>query len=394
MGAGTNATAGNALRSLDKQQVVRLAAAIATIVAFDVAMGLTYPLLSFLLKAQQYGELVIGLNAAMTPIGLILISYFIPSLVSLMGSKNLVRIAAVLICFTLLGFKAFPSIEAWFLLRFLLGVAGGVLFGLSEAWVVQAAEGPARARIMALYAAILSAGFAIGPFMLPFTGYEGWAPFIIAASFGILTLLPIIYVTAEDKTPDEEQAMSMLDFMPLAPMLVTAVFVFSFMDSGVLALFPIFGTESGLSKDVTSYALGVMIIGNAGLQFFVGWMADRFPKYFVIAACCFTTVVMCGVLPMVMGSVWMWPVLVILGTAGFSIYTVSLAIFGERFKGSALIAGASAFAAMWGIGGIISPPSVGYAMESYGPNAMPAVMAAVYALLAVFILVRISQGRR
>ena len=90
----------------------------------------------------------------------------------------------------------------------------------------------------------------------------------------------------------------------------------------------------------------------------------------------------------------MWPVLVILGTAGFSIYTVSLAIFGERFKGSALIAGASAFAAMWGLGGIISPPSVGLAMEAYGPNAMPAVMGAAYALLGVFIVMRIAQGRR
>ncbi len=394
MRVGTKPTSSRSLRSLDKQQIQRLAAAIATIVAFDVAMGLTYPLLSFLLKSQNYGEAVIGLNAAMTPIGLILVSYFIPPLVSLMGSKNLVRIAAVLMGITLLGFKAFPTIEAWFVLRFLLGVAGGILFGLSETWVVQAADGPARARIMALYAAILSAGFAIGPFMLPFTGYEGWMPFIIASSLGILTLIPVIFVTTQDKTEDEDRAMTMLDFMPLAPMLVTAVFVFSFMDSGVLALFPIFGTESGLSKDVTSYALGVLIIGNAVLQFFVGWLADRLPKYFVIAGCCLTTVIMCAVLPMVMGDLLMWPVLVVLGTAGFSIYTVSLAIFGERFKGSALIAGASAFAAMWGLGGIISPPAIGYAMEAYGPNAMPAIMGLAYALLAVFIVLRIAQGRR
>ncbi len=394
MHAGTQPSASKYLRNLDKQQIQRLSAAIATIVTFDVAMGLTYPLLSFLLKAQNYGEAIIGLNAAMTPIGLILVSYFIPPLVAWMGSKTLVRIAAVLTCLTLLGFKVFPSIEAWFVLRFLLGVAGGVLFGLSEAWVVQAAEGPARARIMALYAAILSAGFAIGPFMLPFTGYDGWMPFVLASSLGILTLIPIMFVQTEDKTADEERTMTMMDFLPLAPMLVTAVFVFSFMDSGVLALFPIFGTESGLSKDVTSYALGVLIIGNAVLQFFIGWLADRLPKYFVIAGCCLTTIIMCAILPSVMGELLMWPVLVVLGTAGFSIYTVSLAIFGERFKGSALIAGASAFAAMWGLGGIVSPPLVGFAMEGYGPNAMPAIMALAYALLAVFIVLRIVQGRR
>lgn len=143
--------------------------------------------------------------------------------------------------------------------------------------------------------------------------------------------------------------MSMMQFIPLAPMLVIAVLVFSFMDSGLLALFPVYGTESGLSKDVTSYALGVMIVGNAFLQFFIAWLADRYSKYFVIAGCCLTTVIMLAILPFVMGELLMWPVLVIVGTSGFSIYTVSLAIFGERFKGSALIAGASVFAAMWGI---------------------------------------------
>ena len=319
MRVGSNPTAPPRLSGLDRDQVRRIAAAIATIVTFDVAMGLTYPLLSFLLKEQQYGETVIGLNAAMTPIGLILISQFIPPLVSWMGSKMLVRIAAVMMCFTLLGFKVFTSIEAWFVLRFLLGVAGGVLFGLSETWVVQAAEGPARARIMALYAAILSAGFAIGPFLLPFTGYEGWTPFVIASVLGILTLIPIAYVQTEDRTADEDKAMSMMDFIPLAPMLVTAVFVFSFMDSGMLALFPVFGTESGLSKNVTSYALGVLIIGNAGLQFFVAWAADRYSKYFVIAICCFTTVVMCSAVPFVMGDLLMWPVFFIIDTASIEI---------------------------------------------------------------------------
>ncbi len=174
------------LTGLSRAQLQRIAAAIATIVAFDVSMGLTYPLLSFLLKAQNHGETLIGLNAAMTPIGLILVSQFIPPLVDRIGSKMLVRFAAVLMAGTLISFKIFPSIEAWFVLRFLLGVGGGIMFGLSETWVVQAADGPARARIMALYAAILSAGFAIGPFLLPFTGYDGWTPFVIAADAALL----------------------------------------------------------------------------------------------------------------------------------------------------------------------------------------------------------------
>ncbi len=390
----SNPANGLLIGHLTRTQVQRIVAAITTVLAFDIAIGLTYPLLSFLLKEQNVGETIIGLNAAMTPIGIIMISLFIPPLVVLMGSKNLVRFSAVLMAGTLIGFKIFPSLEAWFVLRFLIGVASGIMFSLSEAWVVQAAEGPSRARIIALYAATIAAGFAIGPLLLPFTGYDSWAPFVVASVAGLLTVIPIFFITAEDQTQDEDSAMSMLAFIPLAPMLLMAVWVFAFMDAGLLSLFPAFGIENGLSKDVTSYALGVLIVGNAFLQFFIAWLADRLSKYFVIAAASLTTVLTLIILPMVIGSPLMWPVLVVMGTAGFSIYTVSLAIFGERFKGSAMIAGTSAFAAVWGIGSIIAPPVIGLSMENYGPNAMPAILAMVYGLFAVFVMFRISQGRR
>lgn len=57
-----------------------IAGIIATVTVFAVAQGLTYPLLSFILERQGTTSALIGLSAAMTPLGFILSAPFIPAL--------------------------------------------------------------------------------------------------------------------------------------------------------------------------------------------------------------------------------------------------------------------------------------------------------------------------
>ena len=59
-----------------------IAGVIATVSVFAIAQGLTYPLLSFILQRQGVSPGMIGLSAAMTPIGFIVSSPLIPALVA------------------------------------------------------------------------------------------------------------------------------------------------------------------------------------------------------------------------------------------------------------------------------------------------------------------------
>ena len=64
---GTEAAAGS-------PQWAAIAGIIATVTVFAVAQGLTYPLLSFILERQGTPSSLIGLSAAMTPLGFIISS--------------------------------------------------------------------------------------------------------------------------------------------------------------------------------------------------------------------------------------------------------------------------------------------------------------------------------
>ena len=121
-----------------------LLAACAAIIVFGFAMGLTYPLLSLLLERRGVAESVIGLNAAMSPLGILLFSVFIPVLARRFGARTVTISAAFSAAVILLSYLLFPSLEAWFVLRLLHGMVISTLFVLSESWVVKYADPGSR----------------------------------------------------------------------------------------------------------------------------------------------------------------------------------------------------------------------------------------------------------
>jgi hypothetical protein len=69
-----------------------------------------------------------------------------------------------------------------------------------------------------------------------------------------------------------------------------------------------------------------------------------------MAGCAQITALTLLLLPTLISSSLKWPLLVIMGTAGYGVYTVSLVALGNRFSGIELINGSASFAVIWGFG--------------------------------------------
>lgn len=63
----------------ETMQWAAITGVIATVSVFAIAQGLSYPLLSFILQRQGVSPALIGLSAAMTPVGFIVSSPLIPA---------------------------------------------------------------------------------------------------------------------------------------------------------------------------------------------------------------------------------------------------------------------------------------------------------------------------
>ena len=171
-------------------------------------------------------------------------------------------------------------------------------------------------------------------------------------------------------------------------MLLACVLAFAILDAATLSLLPVYGVRNGMGISTAALLLTALILGNSILQFPIGWLADRFPHRTVLICCAFLTAMMLGILPWVMATPWKWPVVLIAGTTGYGIYTVSLTSLGSRFDGQELINGTSAFAAMWGTGALIGSISGGWSMTVFGPHGLPLHIMAVYLVLATGLMFR------
>jgi MFS family permease len=372
-----------------------LVAAVAAIAVFGFALGLMFPLLSLILVERGYSDDLIGLNAAMSPIGILTSSLMIPWLARRFGVKPVILGAAFTTAMIVLSYKILWSIEWWFVLRFLQGMCVSTLFVLSESWIVKFAEDGHRGKIVAIYASVLSASFACGPLLISIIGVEGWRPFLIGAAVLVSAMAPLASVNEPkvDRRSDDRRP-SLWSVILKAPILLAAVGIYAVFDAATLSLLSVYGVRMGLDIETASLALTALVAGNVLLQFPIGWLADLYPKRQVMAGCAAATIIGLLVLPFCMGSWLMWPVLLIIGSTGYGLYGVALAELGDRFHGDELVAGSAAFAAMWGIGALIGATVAGFAMAVFGPHGLPLSLALFLVLFLVAIITRDNQRRR
>ena len=354
-----------------------LVAACAAVCVFSFSLGEMFPLLALNMESWGINAKIIGLNTAMAPVGILIAGLFIPKLSHSFGPKPVAITMALLTAVIFLAYPTFLTLWAWFPLRLLQGITVATLFALSEAWVLSNAKGAWRGRIVGFYGTCISATFGIGPAVVGWAGIEGYLPFVIGAGVLVLAALPICMVS-KDAGGEEHEHISMLSFAPKAPLLLAAISVHAIFDGGMLGFLSVYGVREGMSIESAALTITTLALGNVFFQVPIGWIADHTSKSGTMVACFVVTALGLMLMPFAITTIFIWPLVLIMGAAGFGIYTIGLAELGDRFSGADLIAGTSAFSTMWGLGALIGSVICGLAMDWFGPHGFPAILLVVF----------------
>ena len=363
-----------------------LIAACAAVCVFAFSLGEIFPLLSLSMEARGITSRVIGYNTAMAPIGILIAGLFIPKLSHAFGAKPVALVMAFATAGIFLLYPTFPTLVAWFPLRLVQGITVATLFALSEAWVLTHAKGSLRGLIVGVYATCISATFGLGAGVVSWVGIEGYLPFVIGAVVLALAALPMstLDTSAEE---DHEEHVSILQFLPKAPLLLAAIYVHAIFDGGMLGFLSVYGVHSGMGVEKAALLLTVLAFGNVVFQVPIGWVADKTSKNGMMLACFVSCCIGLILLPYAIETAFVWPLLLALGASGFGIYTVGLAQLGDRFTGPDLIAGTSAFSTVWGLGALTGSVVCGNAMDAFGPNGFPGALLAIF---LAYLVIRIG----
>lgn len=372
----------------DRVQWAAMAGIVATVTVFAVAQGLTYPLLSFILERQGTPPGLIGVSAAMTPLGFIVSAPLIPEMARRVGGARLAILCSVLAAFCLVAIAWTQDVLVWMPLRFLLGFFANPLYVLSETWLITITPASRRGRIMGLYSSVVSGGFAVGPLSLGLVGTQGWPPFLVGTLAFLFCGLIVLAVSPRLPAMPQEGEATVGGFFALAPLLLFAVFAAAAFEQTLLSLFAVFGAAFASTEGRIASLLTCFIAGNAVLQILLGRFAERFGAARMMLSCVLASLAGCLLLPWIFDMWLVWPLVFLWGGVSFGIYTMSLIQLGERFVGLALVAGNAAFAFVWGVGGIVGSPATGLAMQMIGPHGLPLVLGVLCCGLATLLIAK------
>ncbi|MDI3389349.1 MFS transporter [Streptomyces sp. B-S-A8] len=361
---------------------------------FGVTMGITYPLLSRMLEQAGHSGTLIGFNGAMTPLGMILTAALIPALVRRFGAWLVMLGATVGSAGVLALFAMTDVVALWFLFRFVLGSFAVAMFILSETWISENADGEHRGRLLTAYTSVLALGFCVGPLVLSVSGSE-------ALTLAIAVACPLVAVIPLCTERSQIPAMWASGRVPVGALarqlsvLMVAVLAVSVFDAVTLQFLPLYWDQAGLAEGQGELALTTLLIGQMTLQFPLGWLADRIGGRSALLLSLVVGTAGALLLPVGTGlGGWLWPLIAVWGGVAFAGYPLVLNILGAGLEGESLLLGNTAFAVVWGIGGVVGPPYTGAAMDLWGANGMPWSLAALWVLALIVTATTLALRRK
>ncbi|MBW6400818.1 MFS transporter [Roseomonas sp. HJA6] len=364
-------------------------AARTAIVAVATIFGLTYSLAAALialdLSERGLSETLIGANAAMHALGVLMMAFLLPRLAAFLGLKRAVIGALLAASGLLCLFPLLPVIWIWFVLRIFLGAASETLFVLSETWLNAVSAESSRARTMAAYTAALSVGFALGPLILSWVGSDGFAPYGVGAALAAGAALIVMSPAVASVRFEAPQHANPLRYMRLAPIAMAATALNAAVETSGLTFLTLYAMAVGWQESDATQLMACMMFGAIVLQLPLGWIGDKVDRERLIVALAMLAALGALAWPWALGSQWAtYAILFVWGGIFVGIYTMMLALVGSRFSGSDIVGIYAAMGLFWGAGALVGPSLAGMAMQSstHGLVFFIALACAAFALCA------------
>jgi len=365
-----------------------IAACIMTATTVTITLGLTWPFLSIVLESQGHSAWLIGVSASAQMLALLLVAPLGPRLIGWLGTAKTLGAGLVGMACALILLPVFPTIWAWFPIRFFLGFCAELTFTVADIWINQLAREETRGRLIAVYSMFLSAGFALGPVAIVLLGTDSWDVLYLGTAIIVLGLIPLYIGRNAAPAVEGKPRARLLHFLRVAPTLMLAGLMFGLIDSATFSMLPVFGLAHGIPQETAAMLLTMFVIGSVVGQLPLGWLADHVDRRKLLAWCVFVSLFALAALPFSIHDIVLtWIVMIVIGLTQGSFYLLAMVMMGSRFKGADLIGINASFVFLWGLGMVAGPSITGVAMDLIGPNGLP-VVAITFCSIFLAIIVR------
>jgi MFS family permease len=169
-----------------------------------------------------------------------------------------------------------------------------------------------------------------------------------------------------------------------APLALATMLAFGLVEAAFFGMLPLWGLAAALTPEASALLLSVWIGGNIVLQLPLGWLADRIGRRRVLLGCAVVPIATLALMGPTAGDrTALWAVLGLMGAAMGGLYTMSVAVLGQAFRGAEQAMAATALIIVFELGVVLGPALAGAGMQQWGAGSLP--LLAMLPMLALLL---------
>lgn len=334
-----------------------------------VGNGLQGSLIGVRTQVEGFSDGATGLVIAGYYAGFLIGSWFIPQVLRQVGHIRVFVGLASVVSSVVLVHAIWVSPPAWFFLRFVTGLAMAGLYVTVEAWLNDQSTNEMRGRTMSLYMVVLTGSIVAGQGLLGAADVSGAVLFIIASLLVSLAIVPLALSPIPAPDFDLPESLPIRELFRLAPLGVVSGFLTGASNGALFGMTAVWASSAGLSPSRVGVLVAAGLVGSLVLQWPIGSLSDRLPRRRVIlGAAVAATLSAALALRFEAGSNEMIVAFFLYGGATYPLYSLSASHINDAVPRSKLVAAASGFVFVVGLGAVIGPLAVTALTAAIGPD--------------------------
>ncbi|MEM7686032.1 MAG: MFS transporter, partial [Pseudomonadota bacterium] len=265
------------------------------------------------------------------------------------------------------------------------------VYVVAESWLNDGATNETRGQTMSAYVFVQMIGIIVAQALLNVADPGGYDLFVIMSVLVSISFAPILLSSSPVPMFEATRRMPLTELFHTSPLGCVGMCLLGAVFGCLFGMGAVYAADLGMSNVEISIFIGAIYLGGLIFQIPIGWFSDRMDRRRLIAMVTLTGAVSATLAGMAGGVYLLTALAFVVGGMANPLYSLLAAYVNDLLEHEDMASAAGGMILINGVGALIAPIIVGYAMENVGPAGFFLVIAGAMGGIFVYALWRMTQ---
>lgn len=350
-----------------------------------VGQGMQLTLLPLRATSNGMSDFLIGVSASAYFLGFVAGCVLIPRIIAKVGHIRSFAVLTALMISAILALEMLDGWLPWLILRFLTGAVICGLYTVIESWLNDQTNASSRGQVLAIYTFIILAAMALGQVLINVGPANSATPFILAAIFMALAIVPVGLTSRLAPAPIESTRIRFALLYQRSRAAFAGTLLSGLLVGSFWALGAVFARRYGSSTADVTLFITAGIAGGALFQYPIGWLSDRIDRRYVMLFLSVAAVAASAAVALTVMRELHLIAVFLFGAATMPLYAISLATAADNSSAEEFVEIGTSVLLLNAIGAASAPVLLGQLMSLFDATALFWSFAGISALFSVYL---------